>query len=452
MPTSSTPTTRRRLAAIGALAAYVAVVVVVVVELFDDVGALVAALVAVVLAAVAGWFVATRIGVVRIVAAVAAVAFLVLAAVALLSQTALFPVIVVVALVLVASILSEVALGVDRETLRAAEPPGEPAPRPQHPVLLMNPWSGGGKVEKFDLEREARERGIEPVVLQRGDDLEQLARDAVDRGADMLGMAGGDGSQAIVAGVAAERGVPYVCIPAGTRNHLALDLGVDRDDVIGSLDAFTDGYERTVDLARVNGRIFVNNVSLGVYAEIVQSDAYRDAKLKTTADMLPQLLGPDSEQFSFELDAADGVLQNACLVLVSNNVYELERLGGFGSRPHLDRGELGVVAVVVNGAADVAQLVTLELAGRAGTFSGWHQWSAPTVEVRSDRDVAVGVDGEALTLPAPLRFETVPGALRVRVARSAPGVSPARVAHAVRRGGLVKLARVATGRPASARD
>src|SRR4051794_37482421 len=244
MPTRSTATVtaRRRLAAIGALAAYGAVVVVVIVELFDDVGALVAALLAVVLAAVAGWFVATRIGMGRIVAAVAAVAFLALAAVALLSQPALFPVIVVVALVLVASILSEVALGVDRDALRAAEPLGEPAPRAQHPVLLMNPRSGGGKVEKYHLEREARERGIEPVVLQRGDDLEQLARGAAARGADALGMAGGDGSQAIVAGIAAGRGVPYVCTPAGTRNHLALDLGVDRDDVIGSLDAFTDGY------------------------------------------------------------------------------------------------------------------------------------------------------------------------------------------------------------------
>ena len=86
-------------------------------------------------------------------------------------------------------------------------------------------------------------------------------------------MAGGDGSQAIVAAAAANAGVPYACIPAGTRNHFALDLGVDRNDVVGALEAFVDGGERSVDLAEVNGRVFVNNVSLGVYADAVQQRA-----------------------------------------------------------------------------------------------------------------------------------------------------------------------------------
>ena len=62
-------------------------------------------------------------------------------------------------------------------------------------------------------------------------------------------MAGGDGSQALVAQVAMEHDVAYVCIPAGTRNHLALDLGLDRDDVVGALDAFRAGTERPIDLA-----------------------------------------------------------------------------------------------------------------------------------------------------------------------------------------------------------
>ncbi len=319
-------------------------------------------------------------------------------------------------------------------------------PAPQHPVLLMNPWSGGGKVEKFHLEDEARRLGIEPVVLQRGDDLETLARDAVARGADALGMAGGDGSQAIVAGVAMEHDLPYVCIPAGTRNHLALDLGVDRDDVVGSLDAFVEGYERRIDLGLVNGRVFVNNVSLGVYAEIVQSDAYRDQKLKTAGDMIPELFGPGSEKFDFDLESTDGPIDDACMVLVSNNVYELERLAGFGTRVRIDDGMLGVVAVEVRNASDVAQLVTLEVAGRIGAYHGWHHWSVPVLEVRSGRDIAVGVDGEALVLPSPLRFEVVPGALRVRVARSAPGVSPAHAAHVIRTGGLAKVLKVAFGR------
>ena len=140
-------------------------------------------------------------------------------------------------------------------------------------MLFFNPQLGrrqGASASTWPTRRAAR--GIEPIELRPGDDLEQLVRDAVADGADGLAMAGGDGSQAIVAAIAAEHDLPYACIPAGTRNHFALDLGVDRDDVVGALDAFVDGGERRVDLAEVNGRVFVNNVSLGLYAEAVQRD------------------------------------------------------------------------------------------------------------------------------------------------------------------------------------
>jgi diacylglycerol kinase family enzyme len=310
----------------------------------------------------------------------------------------------------------------------------------------MNPRSGGGKVGRFDLPREAERRGIEPVVLEPGDDLAALARDAVARGTDLLGMAGGDGSQALVASIAAQHDVPFVCVPAGTRNHLALDLGVDRDDVVGSLDAFVDGYERRIDLASVNGNVFVNNVSLGVYARIVQSDEYRDAKLQTTASMLPDLLGPGTDAFDFDVDKPDGsVVHGPCLVLVSNNDYELTRIGGFGSRARLDAGVLGVITLQVKTAADVARLVTLQSAGQVNRAPGWDEWTTEAVEVRSARPIEAGVDGEALVYDSPLRFEVAPGALRVRVARSAPGISPAHAAGVVRHAGIRTLARVAFG-------
>src|SRR4029079_1306224 len=141
---------------------------------------------------------------------------------------------------------------------------------------------------------EAPSRGIKAVELKRGDDLRQLVESAVADGADGLAMAGGDGSQAVVAAIAAEHGLPYACIPAGTRNHFALDLGVDRDDVVGALDAFVDGGERRVDLAEVNGRVFVNNVSLGLYADAVQHEGYREAKLRTILDTVPDALGPEA--------------------------------------------------------------------------------------------------------------------------------------------------------------
>ena len=232
-------------------------------------------------------------------------------------------------------------------------------------------------------------------------------------------MAGGDGSQALVATVAARRDVAHVCIPAGTRNHFALDLGLDRDDVVGALDAFTDGVERRIDLARVNDRVFVNNASLGVYAKVVQSDAYRDAKLETWTRMLPDLLGPDAEPIDLEFTAPDGSsCDDAPLVLVSNNPYQLtqpRRCGHARADRHGPRS--ASLAARVRSAADVSKLVALELVGQAGRFPGLLSWSTPEFEVRSRGPVEVGLDGEALVLDPPLRFASLPGALRVRLPR-----------------------------------
>ena len=141
----------------------------------------------------------------------------------------------------------------------------QPADPPRQPVLFVNPASGGGKAVHARVAERAHDKGIEAVILAPGQNLDALAREAAAGGADALGMAGGDGSLAVVAAVAAAHGIPFVCIPAGTRNHFALDVGVDRHDVIGALDAFTGGVERQIDVAEVNGRVFLNNVSLGIY-------------------------------------------------------------------------------------------------------------------------------------------------------------------------------------------
>ncbi len=321
-----------------------------------------------------------------------------------------------------------------------------PGGAPGSAVLIINLKSGGGKAARYDLAAQARRRGIEPIVLQPGDDLLELAESAIARGAQVIGMAGGDGSQALVATVAARHDIAHVCIPAGTRNHFALDLGLDRDDVVGALDAFTDGVERRIDLARVNDRVFVNNASLGVYAKVVQSDAYRDAKLETWAGMLPDLLGPDAEPIDLEFTAPDGSRRNdAPLVLVSNNPYRLASLTGAGTRERIDTGQLGVVAARVRSAADVSKLVALELVGQAGRFPGLMSWSTQEFEVRSGGPVEVGLDGEALLLDPPLRFVSLPGALRVRLPRGV-GLPPAARAAALTTDNLSALLRMAAGR------
>jgi Diacylglycerol kinase catalytic domain len=289
------------------------------------------------------------------------------------------------------------------------------APRPERPVLFFNPKSGGGKAEKFSLASEARARGIEPIELTSGADLAELVHGAVARGADALAMAGGDGSQAIVASIASRLRLPYACVPAGTRNHFALDLGVDRDDVVGALDAFVDGSERRVDLADVNGRVFVNNVSLGLYAEAVQRPGYREAKLRTLLDIVPDVLGSDGSGLDLAWRGPGGrEHRSGAAVLVSNNRYRLGRAVGSGTRPRIDDGLLGIT---------VASAPTGHGPGRLAQRP-WREWSAPEFEVRSDRPVPAGIDGESVRLDPPLRFRIRPRALRVRVARKHPGASP----------------------------
>jgi hypothetical protein len=288
--------------------------------------------------------------------------------------------------------------------------------RPRRPVLLYNPRSGGGKAARFHLPDEARARGITPIELTAGTDLEALVREAVAGGADALAMAGGDGSQAIVAKVAAQRGLPYACIPAGTRNHFALDLGVDRDDVLGALDALVDGGERVVDLAEVNGRVFVNNVSLGLYAEAVQRTGYRDAKLRTLLDTMPDVLGPVTDGLDLRWKEPDGPGHaGAAVIMVSNNRYRLGRAVGSGTRPRIDDGLLGVAAI---GAGDQRN------GGARTPRRPWQEWAVAAFDVDAGAPVPAGVDGEALLLAPPLRFRIHPAVLRCRIARSHPGASP----------------------------
>ena len=200
-----------------------------------------------------------------------------------------------------------------------------PAGPLRHPVLFVNPASGGGKARRAGVADQARERGIEVVVLSPDHSLTALVRDAVARGADALGVAGGDGSLAIAAAAAVANGLPLVCIPAGTRNHFALDLGVDRHDLVGALDAFTDGVERRIDVAEVNGRVFVNNVSLGIYGDAVQRPGYREEKVRALLETAQTVLGPSGAAPELHLvDDLGREHSHPAVVLVSNNPYALD--------------------------------------------------------------------------------------------------------------------------------
>jgi diacylglycerol kinase family enzyme len=421
---------KRRLTAVIALVAIVATIALAVAVVVSEFPRGLGLLACVLVAGAAAWYGALRRGPARVAGLAVAALALAGAVVLLLTDDSSLDELLVVVGLLISLAASRAVVGMHVDLPDASAP--------EHPVLFFNPKSGGGKAERFKLADEARARGIEPIELGPPWDLEALVRGALDRGADALAMAGGDGSQAIVAAIAAERGLPYACIPAGTRNHFALDLGVDRDDVVGALDAFVDGGERTVDLAEVNGRVFVNNVSLGLYAEAVQREGYRDAKIRTLLDTVPDMLGPGGSELDLRWTGPDGHQHHAgVMVLVSNNKYRLGRAVGSGTRPRIDDGLLGITVVgEPSGRSEGGRLLQRPL----------REWSAPSFEVDADRPVPAGIDGEALMLDPPLQFHIRPAVLRVRVARKHPGASPSAQAPEGLRAGLVELARIAFGR------
>lgn len=255
---------------------------------------------------------------------------------------------------------------------------------------MINPHSGRGAPAAEELAEAARSRGIETHLLGPDEDAGTLARRS---SADAVGVAGGDGSLAGVAAVAIERGVPFVCIPFGTRNHFARDLGLDRADAAAAIAAF-EGEERAIDVGRVDDRVFLNNVSFGAYASLVHRRGHdrrrREALAGVRALLLaarhPRLLGL----------TVDGAEVAARVLLVANNTYEL-RLFDLGARTTLTGGKLHVYS-----ADGVLPTTWDERAETAFTLAGGGK-------------LAAAIDGEPTVLDSPLAFGIEPRALRVLV-------------------------------------
>jgi diacylglycerol kinase family enzyme len=363
------------------------------------------------------WFLARR-GLVRWLA----FGVVILAPIAVLAVFALNHVLWVglASVVLVAAAIAAARLAL---TPVAADPgmPSREVPPPRRAFLIMNPRSGGGKVAKFGLHDKARALGAQVALLEGPGpvDVAALARKAVADGADLLGVAGGDGTQALVAAIAAEHDLPFLIISAGTRNHFAMDLGLDRDDPAACLNALTsDGVEQRIDLGVIGGRVFVNNASFGAYAEIVESPAYRDDKRGTTLQLLPDILA-GHHGAALTATAAGTTITGPQAVLVSNNPYQGGDIAGLSRRARLDTGTLGMVAVTVNSAASAVDLL------RRGRGHGVTVLIAEDVVVDADAaEIPVGIDGETIKMATPVRCAIRPQALRVRVPRDRPGIRP----------------------------
>ncbi len=297
----------------------------------------------------------------------------------------------------------------------------------QKPALIVNRWSGDGKAERYGLADEARAAGATVIMLERGDDLVSLAHDAISAGADAIGMAGGDGSLGLVAGVAVERGVPFFCVPVGTRNHFALDLGLDRDDPLSALAALDHGEEIQIDYAVANGRPFLNNVSLGVYAQAVHQEQYRAEKLSTLVDNVSRAAVDMEAQAALRFVTPDGQKHDrAPLLLISNNRYRYSGPPDYGRRLRLDGGRLGVGAITNLPQGNVATM-------RLDQIRSLQEWEATSYRIESDEKILAGLDGEAVAFDSPLNLTIRPQALHVLVpAGTQPGYVPAGEAAAAK--------------------
>jgi diacylglycerol kinase family enzyme len=429
MPThpDRTPGPRQRAAAFASIGLGAVFLVLTVLSVKDDVRRATVTLPLIIVALATAWYALTRSGtkkkVAVVVCLVAVVGIVALGVFDGLRSTS-FLVARIVAIVL-AAVLGRVALGRDTRTLKGSPTPGVSVEPAQRGVLLVNPRSGNGTADKVGLLDACRQRGITTVVLGPDDDLEQLTRHALDDGADVIGMAGGDGSQALVASLAAERGVAMVVVPSGTRNHLAMDLGLDREDVIGALDAFGRAVERPLSLADVNGRVFVNNASLGLYARIVASPEYRDAKVDTTMSTVQDVLAPGTPAFDLRYTDGRGDRHDrAHLIQVSNGPYG-DVADAVTSRPRLDTKLLGIMTLEIDDDRAAATFIGALVAKQPERFDGFRSWNGDRFEVDSGGAVDIGLDGEALTMEPPLRFSIRQRPVRVRLPRDAIGYSPA---------------------------
>jgi diacylglycerol kinase family enzyme len=258
---------------------------------------------------------------------------------------------------------------------------------------------------------------VDVQVLGDHDDATDSARRAADSGAESLGMAGGDGSLAAVASVALEHNLPFVCIPFGTRNHFARDLGIDTDDPIGALAAF-QGREREIDVGAVGERLFLNNVSLGLYASFVHdADRKTRNRLKAFLRMAPAALGrgrsPLDVSFEFE---GRRERHAALIVLVANNDYRIESMADLGERATLDEGLLHAYVIEAVSRRALLALLARTAVGNVDQADGLVEWAAERFSVEASHPhIHAAIDGEPVVLETPLEFDVKPRALRVLV-------------------------------------
>jgi diacylglycerol kinase family enzyme len=287
----------------------------------------------------------------------------------------------------------------------------------KRPFLLINPKSGDGRAIKARIPKLAKAMGITVHVTKKGEDFEVLAEQAVKNGADVLGVSGGDGTIGVIAKVAMKHNLPLVVLPGGTRCHFARDIGLDPKRITDALAGFY-GVERRIDVGSINDRVFLNNASFGLYADIVDEPAYRDNKLAVTRQVLQDHLSGKRRPYSLRIKQKGHDFSKAILVQVCVGRYNSVSLFELGQRQALDTGVLQVSLVdklddkLVRSGLKMIALNRL----KKGTPAGFYQWDSKSLKVGSRKSkIIVGVDGEREAYKTPVAVKNLPRALRLFV-------------------------------------
>jgi diacylglycerol kinase family enzyme len=263
--------------------------------------------------------------------------------------------------------------------------------------------------------------GVEVYVTEAGDDIVALAEQAVANGADVLGVSGGDGTLAAVATVAMKHGLPLVVLPGGTKCHFARDIGLDPENMPQSLDGFS-GVERLVDVGEINGRTFLNNTSLGLYAAIVSRDDYRHNKAGVTGEVTRELVTSPRPYYDLEFVDKDGKHRtHAAVIQVGVNRVEVMSWSELGARKRMDEGVLHVIVLPELTDQSAGQLVGAMMPFRRSSI-GYLEWTATSFTVSNPNgNLMAGIDGETVALDSPkVTINIKKQALRLYVPAAGP--------------------------------
>ena len=270
------------------------------------------------------------------------------------------------------------------------------------------------------LHTASADAGLEVLHLGGDVDVPSLVRERIRDGRRLFVAAGGDGTINCVVQALVHTDAILGVIPVGTYNHFARDIGIPLD-WREALNVAMSGATRQVDTARANDRFFVNNISMGLYPELVarREEKGRDYprwKARSYAVMATLKKFPHVT-VNLESEHHAEVIRTH-LLMVSNNTYDLSRIGIEAPRATLEEGRLSVYWLPHLPRLALFRFIAHYLAGRVRQAPGFRSFRTARMKVQSSkRHLDVGIDGELFRLETPLVVTIVPSSLLVRVPR-----------------------------------